>query len=347
MANTIARGARRLLRTQADPRTAFFTIAFVALFRIVLERNVQALGVHTDTLLYALTDRLDFYAASFLVFTAALRLCLPGPPPGVANIISIGLLFGLFPPLMAAFVPALGGGYAYMTAWQLHFLAPADQALSETVTLWMTILACLVFVSLISRSFWRGAAAAMLAWAGLAWTMVIAPSLLLHGAVVRAEPQTWRLQVTLALSCIALFMIAHGETSADWLRRLPRQLPFLLVLLLGALRGHALGPSTVFSGAVLLWLLLSAADPAATSADCEQQRRLLWHTGLSVLLLGNVLLHAPLLALWGGALLIVRWLPKVLRHGAQAPWPTGVTFGVEGLTALCAFCMGSAQLSAG
>jgi hypothetical protein len=332
------RAVNRLLRADADPRTAFFTTLFVATTRIVLEHNARGVGIDPAGLIPTAAERVAFYTATFLVFVAALRSVLPAGFRGVPNIVAIGMLFGLVPPLLSTLLPSFGAaGHPRFDGWQWHFHAPAQRLFAETMTLWSAIAACGSFVAWVTGSWWRAAAAAVLGWAGLAWLTMVVPSGLaqLHrgfGTVANG----WEPGMVFAISAVALHGISHPRISRVWMRRVPGQVPFAGALLLGSLLADS-SPFEAAGRAVLAcWVLVAGPALADTNPVPGYPERPLawWGVALSAVLLASVAIREPGVALAGFALLIVRIFASelaafgALRHIANI------------MTAICALSMG-------
>jgi hypothetical protein len=243
------------------------------------------------------------------------------------------------PPLVAAFQPQLGvGGYAYLSAWQWSFYDPARQALSETLTLWTTIAACGGFVWAVSNSALRTLLAVSVAYLGLAWIVVVAPSLVLAGEAARGAAQAWPLRVLLASSFGVLFLASHPGTARTLLSELPRSLGYVAVLWVAAWYGGAELPHVVSCSALLLAVLV--ATPAPSVREGMERGVRAWPPALAGLVLLALATPMPMLSALGAAILLVRE-----SRGRIGPAPTSSVaeaWLARGFTAFASFALGAA-----
>jgi hypothetical protein len=320
------RSASRLLRAESDPRVGLLAVLFVAFVRVALEGGVSAQGL--EAWLPMLVERTTFYMAVFLAFCAVLRAVLPNKPRGIPNIVAIGLLLGLSPPILAALAPSLGSsGPARLADWQLDLQGP-DLAPVESLALWTSIVLCGVFTRWTTGSWGRALAATSLAWLGLAAIVVAVPSMLVRAPSVAAGAG-----VIFAATGLVLFLLTRRELAWAVFRGAPRALPFLGLVVLGSLRVSATG--LVERTFLVLWILLVTAPHVVREGDLAGES--VWLLSLSALLVLNVLLVAPLVALSAAALLLARTagLSASLRE-APARWCVACA------SASCAFFVGGA-----
>lgn len=336
----VSRAVRRLLRTDADPRTGIIAVVFVAIMRVVLETNRASESAFAPAGL-AVAEQLAFYAATFWVFVVALRLTLPPDRVrGVPHLVAIGLLFGLIPPLLGL-VPQLDGENLQQVAgwhWTLH--APGRQALAETLTLWASILASGLFTRAVAGSWLRAGGAVALSWMGLAWITVVLPSML----AAPSASDAWRMQVALAITCLLLVLASHRRVIGQLARRAVAALPFVAIVAFGSWLVGAPAPQVV-ARTSLAWCLLAVpsgksgiSSPGANEGPVSAHTELsAWCLALSLLLLFGLAFHDTTLAVSGSTLLVLRvassTIPSEARTAPATQWVT------NGMTALCALLL--------
>jgi hypothetical protein len=339
-----------LLEARADPRMAVVAVLFVAIFRFVVELNVRGTtSLRPEVLYHALLDSLVFYAAAYFIFTAILKSLLPGRPPGIPAVVSLGLLTGIAPPVLEALIPALGGEYYdYMFDWQLAFHDPSFQPLSETITVWAIIALTGAFVGVVSGSVLRASAAAALAWGGLVWLGVVVPSLLFHGKVRDLLADRWQMSAVFLVTAAVLFHGSRLPAHAPSLRRMNHALPFGALAFCGAAFGRFDAVETSWRVAVILYLCLvllihndyydraedaRAGRPASTDAS-----DVLASTALATLLLFTISRFAPMVAMSASSMLLLGF---AYHHPAfRLKENFCLSYKVEGGWALSAFCTG-------
>ncbi len=147
-----------VLESRYDARGPLAAILVVTIGRALLEMGVTGQDVRQVSML--MLAQASFYTAMFLAFSALVAVLLRRPYTAVANAVSVGLLFGLAPPL---FDLALGGAgvqpYIYFRSFKWSLFA-ADQPLGESLVLWGLIVATGIFVLAVSHSFLK----AVIAW---------------------------------------------------------------------------------------------------------------------------------------------------------------------------------------
>jgi hypothetical protein len=336
----LRRSAARLLRAESDPRVGLLAVLFVALMRVALEGGSSGLGL--GVWLPILVERLTFYTALFLAFCGALRLALPARPRGIPSVVAIGLLLGVCPPLLGQLMPVLGGSaYPRVTAWQWHFYAPEELALVETLTLWFTVLLCGAFTRWVSGSWGRALIASVVGWGGLAAIVVVFPSVLAEIQTGGAPPRTSGADLVLAMACIVIVVLMHPPLVRVLVGRIPRAVPFTVLMVLGALQRDPSFRDVLMRSLLLVWLLVATVEspPVDPGRDWMFEAGVAWPVALSLLVLSNVLLLAPMVALTGAASLLSRLVVPMFPAGAGIP---GVRLGAHAMTALCAVLLGAA-----
>jgi len=149
----------RFLEKPAHPFAPVLAILFVSGFRLLIELGLYKSNLDMIGLFRGFLITISFYLVIYFLFAAILSVSLSRPLDKVAKIASIGLLFGLLPPLLDLFAgsPAyLRYTYFRHLSWSLF---SSSQPLGESLTLWLVILATGMFVAFNAKSILRGLAA--------------------------------------------------------------------------------------------------------------------------------------------------------------------------------------------
>lgn len=154
------------------PAAVFSFCCFVGIGRICLEW----LGGRTPTTPWAdIVGFVVFYWFGFFSYGLLLGLLVPGAWRRRINVILIGLFCGLIPPFIDLAIYGIGNfRYTYLwdfpATWSWALYNPEHRVpMGEAIVLWSTIAFTSLYVHYRTQSIMRGAAAALGAYAVVAW----------------------------------------------------------------------------------------------------------------------------------------------------------------------------------
>jgi len=145
----------RFIDREQHPLAPAIVIAFVSVGRLILESSLGDSAVNTIAVLHGLVITGTFYLATFLLFCLLIRLALGLSFEQASKVSSVGLFFGLLPPLLDMLLgTADKGRYVYFSDFTFSLFAH-DQPFGESIVLWALIAACGFFGFIVTRSFFR------------------------------------------------------------------------------------------------------------------------------------------------------------------------------------------------
>jgi len=333
----------RLIDSRHDARGAIVVVTLVSILRLVLERAMLS-GVTPAPPpigLMMLVSNVVFYALCFWLFTALLSALLWRAHERVANLVLVGLAFGLLPPLLELFLPE-GAPRPFIWYREVSWTFFADdQPRGEGVTLWLLVAATGVWVWLATRSLLRalfGIAGAYLMWPAIT-------------AVVLAFPATGLSTLGLLAIAFVIWLAFRWRALARCVLRLNHGLPHGALAVVGALWvGRSLETGLERAAVMVLGVFVllvhndhydRVEDQAAGRAPSSTPDDVAWTTFFYVLLLLAVAPREPMLALAGGAFLAFGF---VYHHPAlRLKERFCLSYLVEGAWAALAFLAGAAH----
>jgi hypothetical protein len=146
----MAKAIDRFMTSAYDARAVVFMILFISISRMTLE--AASLSEITIRQCYLkLYFFINWYLVLFFSFTVLLRWVARLPFEKAANPTTVGLLFGVAPPLIDCLVGNEPSGYVFFRSFE-PFLTADYQPIGESVVLWLLILATLLFTYYLTRS---------------------------------------------------------------------------------------------------------------------------------------------------------------------------------------------------
>ncbi len=332
----------RIVRLQEGRPYHLLTVlcfaAFVGLVRLAEE---LALGLRpVDHLPARALQFVSFYLMAFFSYTAALRLVVPQPWRRTINVVLIGILCGIVPPLIDLAVYGRAGfGYAFapLSRWAAWIYAPAAGfTLGESAVLWATVALCGLYTLHKTGSPLRATAGLALGYGAALFNSSAMFTLASHlgewlspRARLPSDTVTWQLGATLALYLALQPGLARGLA-----RRLSHALPFGLIYLAGAAFKGGLD-ARVAAGALLplfaFCVAIAQNDHHDHDADAPQGRER-YLDAEDVALLDALMLGLTLALLLAGSLvgvgLLVFFVAAVLynhpAYRAKAFFPSNL-----------------------
>lgn len=137
------------------PLVPILMILFVGFSRLLLEIGLFRGKYYSSNFLMDAVINVSFYLVVFILFSLLFRFVLALPFRYVSNAVSVGLLFGVIPPLIDIFfLSSNAARYIYYSqfTWSLF---SKDQSISESIVLWMIIIGSGVFTLAIKKSIIR------------------------------------------------------------------------------------------------------------------------------------------------------------------------------------------------
>ena len=344
----VSRSIDRLLESRYDARIPILVIAIVAVCRVLFEFGLS--GSDPRQAPMAVLSSLSFYLAMYMMFSFLLSKLLGRPFENVANIVGVGLLFGLLPPLIDALGNLPGSQpYTYFKTftWTLQAY---DQPFGETAALWGLILATGFFVLFVTNSIWR----MILGWAG-AYAIVQTVALVgiwTQQSYLAFVKTHMVINVTLVGLSSGLYVAMRGGPLLRSLKRINHALPLGALTLCGAAWSASIeagiGRALVVLAAFAVLILhndyhdrredaLAGRKPSASLDD------LFW-SGFFLLLIASSFLQACPLLPW--VVLVIFLLGTAYHHPAlRFKERFCLSYKIEGAWALLAFVAGTLDRS--
>jgi hypothetical protein len=167
----------------------------------------------------------------------------------MAGAASLGLVFGLLPPLLDYFGFSLKPGqrYMYFAEFSWNFVA-SYQPTGETVTIWLVIASTTIFVSWLTRSVWRSLTAFVFSYLSLQfyfWGLNAFCAAFLQNIGFHFFEVSNLLFLVIAL---ALYIVFNLKTMLPSLLRFNHSLPFGLITAIGSRMAGEPWPVSVIKG---------------------------------------------------------------------------------------------------
>lgn len=134
------RVAQVLIERPAAPQATLLALAFVTLSRLVVEQALQPTPNVAWWYLFLFWHYGLFYILAFFLYVAMLRITTGLTVRELSGPVSIGLFFGILPPILELLLfPAGVGRFVYFPEMSWTLFHP-DQRLGETIGVWAMIL---------------------------------------------------------------------------------------------------------------------------------------------------------------------------------------------------------------
>jgi len=222
------------MRSSYDARAVVFVILFISFARMTLE----AASFSEVTLRQSygkLYFFIDWYLVLFFSFTVLLRLVARLPFERAANPTTVGLLFGVVPPLIDCLVGNEPPQYGFFRRFE-PFLTAAYQPIGESVVLWLLIVATILFTFYLTRSPARASIGGVGAYIVLQLHGFAFVSLFTGSDLLASDAETRR--VLLAefnlLVAVIIYVFWRGRALLASIARLNHCLPHFMLALGGA-----------------------------------------------------------------------------------------------------------------
>ena len=345
----VLRISRTLASRPSDPRVGLLALAFVSVTRVLMEQAFHNPPSGPYFLSFLVWKTWAFYALAFTLYLVVLRTLGGLDVRAAAHPVSVGLIFGLVPPLLELyFAPDGEAHFVYFPelTWTLFH---EQQRVGESIGIWAMIAVTGLYMWAATRSKWRGAACAVGAYAIVQlfsvyaiWGMAYndrferdAGSSFLHGSFI-------------ALAAL-LFVLLRWKALWPSLRRMHHALPHCALVAGGnAWAGREFGDATlaVFVIFVTVFLLMVQNDWYDRRED-ERAGRILaldvfdvgWTHAFAIAGLVPLLVYRPMLALCALGLV----LAGLLYHHPSTRLKTRfcLSYQCEGAGAAFAFAAGA------
>jgi hypothetical protein len=246
----------RFMRSRYDARAVVLMILFISISRMTLE--AASLPEITTWQCYAkLYFFVNWYLVLFFSFTVLLRLVAGLSFEKAANPATVGLLFGVAPPLIDYPLGQQPPQYTFFRSFE-PFLTANYQPIGESIVLWSLILATIVFVHYLTRSVARAMVGGVGSYVILQLHGFAFVSLFTTSSLLSSDPETRR--VILAefnlLVAFLIYAVGRGRALLTSIARLNHCLPHFMLALGGAVwAGYGLGDGAV-KGAIVVALFL-------------------------------------------------------------------------------------------
>jgi hypothetical protein len=241
----------RFMRSSYDARAVVFSVA-----RLTLEAAPSA--EITSRQLYAkLYFFINWYLVLFFSFAVVLRVAARLPFERAANPATVGLLFGVVPPLIDWMVGNEPPQYVFFRSFE-PLLAADYQPIGESVVLWLLILATIGFTYYLTRSPARATIAGVGAYIVLQLHGFALVSLFTGSDRFSADAETRRVllaEFNLLIAAL-IYVVWRGRALVASIARVNHCLPHAMLALGGAAwAGYGLRDALV-KGAIVVALFL-------------------------------------------------------------------------------------------
>lgn len=247
----------RFMRSRYDARAVVFMILFIGVSRMTLE--AAPLSEITIRQSYAkLYFFINWYLVLFFSFTVVLRLVARLPFERAANPTTVGLLFGVAPPLIDGLLGKEPSGYVFFRSFE-PWLAADYQPIGESIVLWLLIVATVVFTYYLTQSPARAIAGGVGAYIVLQLHGFAFVALCTGSDLLSSDPETRRVllaEFNLLLACI-IYVFWRGRALLASIARVNHCVPHFMLALGGAAwAGYGLRDSLVKGGIVVFLFLV-------------------------------------------------------------------------------------------
>jgi hypothetical protein len=340
----------RLVADDGGPMTPVLALLFVSLGRVVLERALY--GYSAPISPHMVLQTFGFYLFMFSAFATLLRIALGRRFTQVTDLLSIGLLLGLLPPLLQLVLGDDEIRMRYFSSLTFTLFAE-DQALGESLVIWSLIAGSGLYVRAVTRSWvkaagvWLGAYGIVL---GLSWLVI---EIKAQAMASGGDAETLNMHLVgaqLGLSC-AFYVINRWRQIAGSVRRLSHAVPHVALAFGGAAWvGKSPEPAMTSATIVLLTFLVllihndcydRVEDQLAGRPSGTTRVDVVWTTVLLLTGLFTLAQAAPLPAM---LLLLVLLVGAIYHHpDTRLKSRAGLSYQAEGAWALLAFAVGAAD----
>jgi len=246
----------RFMRSAYDARAVVFTLLFISIARLTLEAAPSS-EIAIRHLYAKLYFFINWYLVLFFSFTLVLRVAARLPFERAANPTTVGLLFGVVPPLIDCLVGTTPPEYVFFRRFE-PFLAAGYQPIGESVVLWLLILATILFTYYLTQSPVRATIGGVGAYIVLQLHGFVYVSLFTGRDLLSSDAETRR--VILAefnlLVAVVIYVCWRGRALLASLARVNHCLPHVMLALGGAAwAGYGLRDASV-KGAIVVALFL-------------------------------------------------------------------------------------------
>ncbi|MBL8034755.1 MAG: UbiA family prenyltransferase [Leptospiraceae bacterium] len=240
------------------PLSLILFCAFTGLMRGLLEFILHDIPLkNTD-----IVNFVPFYLSLGLMLREMLAFLTGATRTTVEKSVIIGIFLGLFPPIIDALLPVkFPVFYGYYFLWDftnipwLGYNPAFNFPLGESITIWLSIVFCALYVHLKSGSFFRTGVASIAAYGIFIFNSSLLPMLTFRwfvGEVVSVDAArvidatqlqlfTYRLAHVQTMIAAMLWMLSRRDLFVHTLRRTLHGMPFLALCLFGAAIADANG----------------------------------------------------------------------------------------------------------
>jgi hypothetical protein len=264
-ASGLSRFVRAIERRTTSPWTPFAAAIWIGGIRVLEEYQLVFVpaGLRREPLPWIGHTAL-FYLAVALGVAAVVRWAGRRELGQAIAAASAGLVVGVLPPVIDAFVYEPGGfRYGYRTAFfdgfpPLFYDPPYVTPLGEAISVWLSMLLVVVYLRVVRTPWWRVGAAAALHYALIVLFLAIIPSasLWLH-AVVREIALNESAALALLAAVVGAYLTLRPELARHLAMRLPHALLAPSLVLVGSALVGRLNGDTAVAAALMFVTALS------------------------------------------------------------------------------------------
>jgi len=252
----LARAIEHFMNRRYDARAVVLMLFFVSLCRLTLEvaplPQITVMNCYSRFLVY-----INFYLVMFFSFTLLFKLVAGLTFEKAAKPVSVGLLFGIAPPLIDYLLGTKQPRYQYFNGFEP--LLKADYLpIGETIILWMLVIATGLFTGYLTRSVLRGALGAMGAYIIIHLHGFVFVWLICSSDIISLQPQIRSVILSEfnLLFSFSVYAVLRGLPVLSSIARFNHALPHFMLTISGAVwAGHGFGNGIV-KGVIVLWVFV-------------------------------------------------------------------------------------------
>lgn len=254
-----------------DARAVVLMLFFVSLCRLTLEvaplPQITVINCYSRLLVY-----INFYLVMFFSFTLLLKIVAGLSFEKAAKPASVGLLFGLAPPLIDYLSGVKQPRYQYFKEFEP--LLTADYLpVGETIVLWMLVAVVFFFVCYLTRSLLRGALAAIGTYIIIQLHGFFFVWLICSSDMIFLQPhiRSVILSVINLLVSFIVYAILRGPPVLSSITRFNHALPHFMLAVSGAVwAGYGFGNGVIKGLIVLLFFVFLLIQNDCYDRDEDQ-----------------------------------------------------------------------------
>ncbi len=245
------KAVNRFMESKYSAVSSIMVLLFISFGRVLMEMSQQG-SLGQVIYIRFIAVNIIFYTSMYFLFATLLSILLKRPFEKTANAVSVGLLFGLLPPVIMFLSGSNYIPYVYFEEFA-PFFASSKQPFSETVTLWGLVLFSGGFIFLLTRSYLR----ALCGFIGAYVIIQIIMSFLIIGLKSKItnanDVAVWNDIINIGIASL-IYLFHRGKPLLASFYRSNHALPFCMLAFCGsAWAGHGLVDGIGKAVIVFLW----------------------------------------------------------------------------------------------